>query len=175
MSDDRKNTVLKVYHYHQAVAPMLWVLLGLSLIELLVMHFLISFWSEIAAIILSVITFISIVWLVRFLLSLKKYPVLLTYDSVVMRIGNRQSYTVPIADIAKLRTEITADALKGKDVANLALLAHPNLMIDLKAGRTRDGAVGKHQIMKIAHRLDNIELFLSDFNQQKMAYKGNEQ
>jgi hypothetical protein len=162
------------YYYHQAVAPMLWVLLVLSLIELFVMHFLISFWSETVAIILSLLTVLSIIWLVTLLLSFKKFPVILHEDCIQMHSGNLQSYTLAISNIAGLRTDITADELKEKDIVNLALLAHPNIVIDLKNGIKKDGAKKGRIINSVAHRLDNIEQFLMDYQSKAQCEGHNE-
>jgi len=41
----------RLFSYHRSIAPMMWVFVALASVELLVVHFLISFWSGTAALI----------------------------------------------------------------------------------------------------------------------------
>lgn len=144
----------QTFAYHRAVAPMLWVLVGLASIELLVVHLLLAHWSRTAAVILSALTFGSIVWLVGVIRSFRRLPVLLTADALVMRAGTLKGVTLPLNDIAGLRQQWGAAAMKRRNVLNLALIAYPNVVIDLRAPR-----VGRRAITAVAHRLDDPVAF----------------
>lgn len=147
------------FAYHQAVAPMMWVLLALSLIELLVVHFLISFFYPTIAVIISTITAISIAWLICFLLSLKKMPVLLGPEKLIVRLGNAICVSIDLDNIAGTRNSWSEESLKKEKALRLSLLAYPNLVLDLKEPVTYTSFWKKRSTMCIAHRLDNVDAF----------------
>jgi hypothetical protein len=113
-------------------------------------HFLLSFWSRTAAMMLSGLTLASIVWLVALIRSFKRLPVLVEPAGVTMRLGSLRSVTVAPARIKALRGPISADALKQKGMLNLAMLDHPNVVLDV------DPVAGvRRSIRGIAHKLDD--------------------
>ncbi len=154
-----RNDDHQFFHYHRSVAPMMWVLLALSFIELFVVHFLISFFYPTAAIIISIITVISIGWLIRFLLSMKKLPVRLGPEQLVLCLGNTVKIVVDRDNIAGTRDSWSDKSLKKDKVLRLSLLAYPNLVLDLKEPVTYTYCWKKRSTMSIAHRLDDIDAF----------------
>lgn len=129
---------------------MLWAFVGLASIELLVVHFLLSFWSRTAALILSGLTLASIVWLVALIRSLKRLPVIVGEAGVTMRLGSLRSVTIAPAQLRALRRSISADALKQKGMLNLAMMDHPNVVLDVEPM-----ADARRPIRGIAHKLDD--------------------
>ena len=148
------------FHYHRGIAPMMWVLIGLSGIELFVIHFLLAFWSSSVALAASVLTLGTMLWLVGLVRSMKRLPVVLDGDDLVMRVGTLQRHDVKRAGIAAVRTSWETRAEKAKSVSNLALIAYPNVMIDLVAPMKS----GRREIRSIAHRLDDLPAFLAALN-----------
>jgi hypothetical protein len=138
------------FSYHRAVAPMLWVLVALSSIELVVMHGLLVFWSPMTAAILSVATLASIIWIVALIRSMKRLPVILGSETLVMRVGLFRRVDVPLADVAGLRSNWTGELVKARTTLNLALVAYPNMVLDL-----RRPLPGRRGVVTIAHRLDD--------------------
>lgn len=148
------------FHYHRGIAPMMWVLIGLSGIELFVVHFLLAFWNGQVALVASVLTLGTIAWLVALIRSMRRLPVLLDESGLVMRVGTLRRHDVRRDNIAAVRTSWESGAEKAKSVSNLALIAYPNVMIDLvqpMKSRRRD-------IRTIAHRLDDLPAFLGALN-----------
>lgn len=136
---------------------MMWVLIALSSIELLVVHFLLSFWSWTAAAILSAVTLAAILWLVALVRSFKRLPVLVDEQWIEMRVGTIKVQRVPTANVAGVRGSFTADEIKRPAVLNLALIAWPNVLLELKepmAGKRRD-------VQAVAHRLDDPPGFIA--------------
>lgn len=143
------------FSYHRAVAPMMWVFVALASVELVVSHLLVGlFLGWIAALVLSVLTLASIVWLVSAIAAMRRLPVTLDTDRLVMRAGTLKTIAVPIASIAGLRREWREDALKAEGVRNLALIAHPNVIVDLDPPLP-----GRKPIRAVAHRLDDPAAF----------------
>lgn len=143
----------QAFFYHRAVAPMMWVLVALATIELLVVHSLLAFWLPWLAIVLSAATVAGIVWLVLAIWSMKRLPVLLDDERVLMRAGRIKSLSIPLTDIAAVRGEIPKVEIDRRTL-NLALIAHPNVCLVLGEPRP-----GKRRITQVVHRLDDSAAF----------------
>lgn len=146
----------QAFFYHRAIAPMLWVFVALASVELVVVHLFLSHWVPTAALILSALTLASVAWLVRAILRFPRLPVLLAPDALVMRVGTLKALTIPLTDVAGLRDAWDAEALRSRDVLNLALIAYPNVVIDLRRPHGR-----RRPVMAIAHRLDDPTAFVA--------------
>ena len=143
------------FGYYRSVAPMMWVLVALAGTELLVVHFLLALWRPWIALLVSALTVPAIVWLVLTIGSFKHLPVLIEGDRLVMRTGRLHCIDVPITSVAGFRETWTAAELKARGVSNLALIAWPNIWIDL-AGPV-SGRRGP--IHSVAHKLDDPAAF----------------
>jgi len=143
--------VIGAFSYHKAIAPMIWVLIGLSTVELVVVHLLLAHWWPRIAIAVAAVTLGMIMWLVTVVRAFRSMPVVLEADRLLMRTGRLRSVSVATQQIAGLRSSCDAATLKQRHVLNLALIAYPNTVIDLLA----PVAVGRRQISTIAHRLDD--------------------
>ncbi|MGU3391035.1 hypothetical protein [Sphingomonas sp. M1A8_2b] len=146
--------------YHKAIAPMIWVLIRLSTVELLVVHLLLPHWWPRVSAFVAMGTVIGIVWLVAVVRSLLGMPVLLEAEQLTMRVGRLRSVRVPIGQIGGLRLSCDPATLKQRNVLNLALIAYPDVVVDL----TAPIAVGRRRISTIAHRLDDPAGFAAALN-----------
>jgi hypothetical protein len=146
------------FAYHRAVAPMLWVLVALAGCELLVAHVLVAIWSHRAAVILSLLSVSGIVWLVWAIWSFKAMPVLVAPDRLTLRVGRIKRIEVPIGVVAGLRASWDGAAIKHRSLLNLALVAYPNIVIDLHEPVMTGGPLSR-SIVAIAHRLDDPQAF----------------
>ena len=143
--------MIGAFSYHKAIAPMIWVLIGLSTVELVVVHLLLAHWWPRIAIAVAAVTLGMIMWLVTVVRAFRSMPVVLEADRLLMRTGRLRSVSVATQQIAGLRSSCDAATLKQRHVLNLALIAYPNTVIDLLA----PVAVGRRQISTIAHLLDD--------------------
>ena len=130
---------------------MLWAFAAIAVIELFVVHFLVSIWSVRLALVLSALTLASMVWLVLLIRSFRRLPVLLDEDSVLFRCGSLIAMQVPLGQIEAVRARFSSEALKSRSVLNLAMLSYPNVLVELRAPIPR----GRRSIDRIAHRLDD--------------------
>ena len=126
----------------------------------MVVHLLLAHWWPRVAAIVAIVTVAGIVWLVTIVRSFRGMPVLLDADRLLMRIGRLRSVSVPTDLINGLRSSCDGAALKQRDVLNLALIAYPNVVVDLTAPIT----VGRRRISTIAHRLDDPAGFAAALN-----------
>jgi hypothetical protein len=134
---------------------MMWVLVGLASIELVVVHFLVALWDWRVALVLSLASLASVIWLVGVIRSFRRLPVVIGDGVVRLRAGQLKTIDVPLAEIAEIRTQWPGDALKARGALNLALIAYPNILVELRAplaGRRR-------AICRIGHRFDDPSTF----------------
>jgi hypothetical protein len=121
-------------------------------LELAVTHLLVSaLWSHVAAWILSAVSAAALLWLLAFIRSLKRLPVLVTDEGVTMRLGTLKSLRITAGQIVALRTAWPREELKQRGVLNLGMINYPNVMLDLDPplpGRRRP-------LKAVAHRLDD--------------------
>ncbi|MCU6452527.1 hypothetical protein LPN01_00375 [Sphingomonas sp. A2-49] len=142
------------FGYRDGVAPMMGMLVAIGVVELAVTHVLLAIWHPWIAILLSLVTLIGLGWIVRAIVAMPHRPVLLNTDRLVMRVGTLRSVEIPLGQIAGLRASWDAAAIKDRSVLNLALLAYPNVVVDLRAPLP-----GRRGIVAIAHRLDDPAAF----------------
>ena len=153
------------FSYHRAIAPMMWVLVVLASCELVVVHFLVSLWNRPVALVLSAMSLATLVWLVATILSFRLLPVQVDEDRVVMRVGRLKSIDLTAEMIAGFRKDWDAAAIKDRSVLNLALIAFPNVVIDL----VEPVRVGRRSVRAVAHRLDDPTAFVAAIERLKNA------
>src|SRR4051812_34621068 len=88
------------FHYHRQVAPMLWAFAALGLIELSVVHLLLSHWSRAAAYALDVLSGGALLTLLALLFSLRSRPVVLGAGGLHIRLGFLIDAPLPLDEVA---------------------------------------------------------------------------
>jgi hypothetical protein len=150
----------RAFGYHEHLLPIFAVLLGLQLIEILVVHLLVSHWSTKAAWVLFAVSDVGLIYIVGLLKSFRLKPVLLTPEGVHIRTGILIDRFVPYAQIAGLDARLTGAEVKDAGTLNAGLLAWPNLLLRLSDPMPRAGLLRAHApIVAIAFRLDDPEPF----------------
>lgn len=139
------------FSYHRAIAPMMWAFVGLAVAELIVVHFLVALWRPWIAAALSLLSLVTILWFVSVIASFRRLPVQIDGERLVMRVGTLRSVEVPLAAVVGVRSDWSSEALKAGGVVNLALLAHPNVLVDIGTALEHRG----RPINAIGHRLDD--------------------
>lgn len=143
------------FAYHRSIAPMMWAFVTLASVELLVVHlFLALKWPAIAWP-LSALTFGSILWFVALIRSFKRRPHRLEGGRLLLSMGRLRSIEVPMGQVKAVRPVGSAADIKPAGTANLALIAHPNRLIDLEPPIERKG----RRISRIALVLDDPAAF----------------
>lgn len=149
------SKTIGAFAYHRAVAPMMWVFVGIASVELVVTHLLVALWKPWVAIALSLTSLAGVVWLVRLLFSLKRLPVLIEDDRLVMRVGTLKRIDVPRDRVAGLRAVWDAGTFKRGEAVKLSLIAWPNVVVDL----TEPVPGWRRPVRGIGHRLDDPAAF----------------
>lgn len=144
----------EAFSYHRAVAPLMWVFVGLASIELVVVHLLVAMWRPRVALALSALSLLSMLWLVSVIRSFKRLPVVIEQDRLVVRVGTLKRIDVPRGRVTGLRETWNAADLKARGVLKLSLIAYPNVVIDI------DPPVGRRGLIRaVSHRLDDPASF----------------
>ena len=144
------------FPYHRSVSPLLGVLLGLAIVETIVLHIVVvALWGWTVALIAGVLDLSLILALIGLLRAIRRYPVSIADGRLVMRVGKLRVIPIPLVQVAGFRSSWDAAALKQKGVANLALAAWPNIVIDLSP----PVRAGRREVNAVAHRLDEPAVF----------------
>ena len=147
---------------HRIVNPMIATLLVLQLIEIGVMHLLVSHWSATAAWILFALGVWGLLFTIALMKAFRIYPVLMDENMVRVRAGTLTDFAVPHCEIAGVDAAISMEDTKRSDVLHAAILAHPNIILRLKKPIRHRGLFGKTRtVERVAFRVDEPELFLT--------------
>lgn len=145
----------RAFGYARGVAPLLWALIALMAIELVVTHLLLAHWFPRAALALSVATLAAMLWFAGGIAGFRRRPVLVGRDALLLRLGWLKRVAVPIAHVQGVRREPIVLAAGDRRVLNLALVAHPNVAVELSPPLRVRG----RSVELVAHRLDDPEAF----------------
>lgn len=121
------------FPYHQGVAPMMWVLFSLSLLELVVVHIFVALKWPMIGWTLTTLSAVGAIWLVWWILSMKRLPHELRDGVLILRLGAMKSIEVALNNVADITSSWEPGALERKCNINLAAIAHPNRCLELKS------------------------------------------
>ncbi|MEG3091366.1 hypothetical protein [Sphingomonas sp. PB1R3] len=150
------------FAYHRHLQPMMITLLALSCIEIGVTHLLIAHWSRTLALVLFVVSDVSLLYLIGLIKSLRLAPVLLTQAGVRVRAGILVDRTIPYAAIRHVQLHPDGDTVRAPGIWNVALLAWPNLLLRLDPPLPPRSRWRRDPVDAIALRLDEPGPFLDE-------------
>lgn len=120
------------FAYDRGIAPMMWVLFALSLIELLAVHFFVALkWPWIGWP-LSILSALGALWILVWIRSLKSLPHNLSGDLLTLRLGNLNRVEVDLSNVERVTGGWEQGATNSKGIINLAGIAYPNRCVELK-------------------------------------------
>lgn len=151
----------QAFAYHRVTNPMIAAFLVLQMIEIVVVHLLVSHWSELAAILLLALGLWGALFFVSLMTGFRLYPILIEDIGVRVRSGLLIDMRVPFDAIAGLEASITDAEARRDDVLKAAILSHPNVILRLSRPLEYRGIFGKpRQIDRVAFRLDQPAPFI---------------
>lgn len=145
------------FTYHRGAQPVLWALLGASVLETAVLHLLLAqLWSLEGSLLLLTISLGGLVWLIGLIASLSRLPLLVTATQVRVRCGLLIDHALPLDQIASVSVVADPGDLKRPSLLKTSLLVHPNVLIELTRPLAVRGRGGRSRaIMTIALRPDD--------------------
>ena len=150
----------EAFAYHRHLQPMMIALLVISCIEITVTHLLVAHWSRTAAMVMFVISDVTLLYLIGLIKSLRLSPVLLTQAGVRLRAGLLVDRTIPYAAIAAVTANPDGETVRAPDSWNIALLAWPNMLIRLSEPLPPRSRWRRNPVRAVALRLDEPGSFL---------------
>lgn len=149
------------FGYHKHLLPICSVILVLQLCELGVVHLLVAIWNPTAAIILSALSAVGMVYLIGLLKSFRLKPVLVQRGGIRVRAGILIDRQISFNAIANVRTSFTSEEIKRADTNEAGLLAWPNIFVELSEPVADPGPFRPNRKMRaIAFRLDEPSEFV---------------
>lgn len=150
------------FQYHRQLSPILWALTAILVVEMAVVHFLLSRWSGAAALALGLLSGASLVSIVALILSFRSRPVILARDGLRVRAGFLIDAHVPIDEIAFAQSGFApADYMPG-GLFKANLLNSPNIVVLLRRDVDLPGPFGKtRRVHAVALALDEPARFLA--------------
>ena len=109
------------FAYHRHLQPMMIALLVISCIEITVTHLLVAHWSRTTALVMFVISDVSLLYLIGLIKSLRLSPVLLTQAGVRLRAGLLVDRTISYAAIAAVTALLDEASLSSGRKISVAL------------------------------------------------------
>lgn len=139
---------------HRGVVPMLAAFAGLATLELLLVHLFVALkWPRIGWP-LTVVSAISLVWLIAWIRSWRRMPHELDGNLLILRMGSLRSMSLPLAAIEGISTKVSRDILKQPGTRNLVPVAFPNRLILL-----REPLPDRRRTIRVAVRVDDPASF----------------
>jgi hypothetical protein len=146
--------------------PLLGALGAVATIELVVVHLLLSQWSHVAALVLSLATLVTIIRVGLTVRDMARWPTLVDDQAVVVRHGGRGEIHVLLATIESVENVAFAPEERGRTIFRATLLAQPNVALRLGV----PVQVGKKEVTTITMRLDDPAAFIAEVEQRRRAF-----
>lgn len=141
---------------HRYEMPILAVFMTIAVVELLVVHFLVSLWSATAAWVLSGLTALMLGQIVLLVHGMIRWPTLIDSSGITIRHGRRGKIFVPLAQVVSVEDVAFRFEEKGSQTFRATVLAQPNLAIRLSKPLTYK----RRSLLSITMRLDEPASFL---------------
>lgn len=160
------------FSYHRGLRPMLWALIGASILEIVVLHLVVAlFWSEIAAMVLAGLSVLGLVYLIGFMVSLEKSPLLVTDVDLIVRTGTLFDQRISLSNISDVAAALDCGDVKRDGFLKASLIAYPNVLITLCSPiRMRSPKKGWRVIDTIGLRPDDAAGFVAAIEAARRAH-----
>lgn len=154
-----------LFPYKGQLAPMLWALAAIGLVEIAVVHLLLWHWSKTLALTLGGVSAAALLALVALILSFGRRPIELRPDSLRVRAGLLMEAEVPLGEIVFAQSGYApADYMPGS-LLKASLFAHPNVVVLLRRDIDLPGPFGRmRRVHAISLALDEPARFRTALN-----------
>jgi hypothetical protein len=139
----------------------LWLLFGVSLVEMAVLHVIVRHWSSTTAWILSDLGLLGALFILGTLRAMQLRPALVTPTEIVLSMGLMASVRAPIGLVAGIARHAGSVA-KARELFRTSLMQPANVMVNFAAPvRAETLYGGSRSITRIAAFLDAPEAFIA--------------
>ena len=127
---------------HRAVVPMLWAFFGLAVLEFFAVHLFVTLKWPAVGWPLTIISGLSIIWLVGWIRSWPKLPHKLDDRELVLHLGSLRSIVIPLSRIVDWGPAPSLDEIRESRIRRFTVLAAPNRFVRADSGVKGIGKAG---------------------------------
>lgn len=150
------------YHQKNGYGGILVAVTLVAAVEIVAVHFLVASWSTRAAWILSAVSVYGIVWLLGYSQAIRLRPILLSEQSLYVRIGLLWSARIPLTRIASVQpVQSIAENRSTAGYLHAVTLGNPQFLIELSKPVAVHGLYGytKKNVQRIGIAVDDRARF----------------
>ncbi|MDB4878121.1 MAG: hypothetical protein JWM41_4567 [Gemmatimonadetes bacterium] len=153
------------YHKREAYAATLYVLLFVTIVETVAVHFLVRAFAPRVALGLFAVSAFGAVWLLGFARAVQLRPILLSRTELRIRSGVLWSIDIPRASIERIDFGRVKAPAKGTPGYLRAVPGQPNALVELREPVRAIGLYGsERQITRIGLVIDDLTAFQQTFS-----------
>jgi hypothetical protein len=135
-------------------------------LEIFGMHVFIAKYSTTGALVLTILSIYSILFIIADFVAMSKRPIFFEKDVLKFRVGLRWSAEIPISEIVDC--QLIKNFKKDKSVLNAAIIGNPNCLIVLKNPIVFTGIYGIRRIKSsVVFNVDNEKAFVEILKELK--------
>ena len=159
-TSQRAGRVSYSTHVKSGYGIMALAIIGLSLVEIPLVHLVVSQFNNTLAWILTLLTLYTVVWLTGDYHAIRLHPIVIDETHLHLRAGMRWRVSVPRAQIREIRTLTLAERNK-KEALDLSVTGNARLLLRTNEPVTVRGLFGIRRVTKtIAFAIDDEAGFL---------------
>lgn len=128
-------------HQKSSAPLMLWGLVAMSLVEMSLVHVVLSLWSHVLAWVLTLFSAYALLWIIAHIRALARRPHVIQHNKLVLKNGLFATVAIPLADIESFGPEKRAPA-QAFHVDLLGPMAGQNFVIKTRQEHTVSLAYG---------------------------------
>lgn len=149
------------YHLKSGYGMTAAMMIGLSLIEIPLVHLVVHQFNPIVAWILTLLTLYTILWLIGDYQAIRLHPIVVDETHLHLRAGMRWQVTIPLEAIITIRP-LTLAGRQKKEGLDLSIAGNAKLLLELNEPVTVKGLFGIKRVTdKIAFAVDDEKAFLN--------------
>jgi hypothetical protein len=163
--DAREGELAFSYHQKNGYVGLLAALALIAVVEMTAVHLLVRHWSSMLAWVLTAISIYGVVWVLAHLQAVRLRPILLTSDSLHVRIGLLWGVRVPYDRIARVTVAGRDAPQRGaKGYLHAVTVGAPQLLLELRDPVDVDGLYGytKRGVRQIGIAVDQRDRFAAE-------------
>ncbi len=129
-SASREDATIYSYYRNSGFTLLFWPIVTLVVVEVGLLHLVVSIWTQAGAWILTSINIYTLLWMVGHFQAARLQPVIVDDNYIYLRTGLIWRSQTPLSKIADIRKPIPVD-LKVPGYVNVSLMGEPDLIIVL--------------------------------------------
>jgi hypothetical protein len=151
----------------------LWLLLGLAVLEIAALHLILRHWSQTLAWALSDLGILGLVFILGTLRAMQLKPALVTATEISLSLGLMRSIRAPIGSVSDITRHASA-VRKAGEVFRTSLIEPPNVLVKFASPVRAETLYGRTRLVtSVAAFLDSPDAFIAAVeSRRRVAHAG---